>query len=856
MRQFFKGVAFSKKISHSKKKASSKSWFLKFKNLFSRKNLPKTLGIGLGIIIFFIVLLVAWAYQDLPSPKTLEKKLLSGSTKIYDRAGNLLYEIYNEKKRTPIEFSQMPDYLKKAIIATEDKNFYHHPGIDFGGIIRAFFHNLFYPTKIQGGSTLTQQFVKNSLLTSERTFTRKLKEAILSILVEQIYSKDEILAMYLNGVPFGANCYGIQAASQNYFGKDAKDLTLTESAAMAAITKAPTRLSPYTANGKKLLMERIDYVLDRMKEEGYITPEQAEQAKKEKNSLVFLERRESIKAPHFVMYIKDLLSDKYGEQMIAEGGLNVYTSLDPSKQQIAEEAVKNGVAKLKKRNVRNGALVAIDPKTGEVLAMVGSVDYWDKENDGNVNVALSDRQPGSSFKPYVYATAFMKGYSPATMLIDVLTDFGGGYKPKNYDLKTRGITDARHALAQSLNIPSVKMLYLAGIHDSIETAHKMGITTLNDESRYGLSLVLGSGEVKLLEHTSAFGVFAQNGLRHELHPILKITDAKGKVLEEYKASEDKGKQVLPAPIAYQITSILSDNQARAPVFGSNSALVLRGRPAAAKTGTTQDYKDCWTVGYTPSLVCGVWIGNNNNDPMDRVAGSIGAAPIWNEFMTRALAGTPVEQFTEPEGIVKMAVCQISGLKPSSHCNDGLKTEVFARDYNLPKERCSVHLGETKICTLSSKLATDNCPPETIETRNFRQLHCELPKTDPAYSRWEGPVASYAASAGYNIYAPTEQCHLHTGLNKPSIDEITIVPSNVHTGGSLTITVSASIPNGLKEFRFYLDNSLEPFTTTTSSTITYVVPSATIPGSHKIKVKVYDNLYYSAVGEKSFLVNPP
>ncbi len=823
-----------------------------FKKLFTKKNLIKAGIICLAGGVLSTIILYAWIAKDLPSAKKLESRLFAESTKIYARDGTLLYEIYKEKKRTIIPSEEIPQHMKQATIALEDKNFYKHIGIDFRGIIRAFFHNIFYKDRIQGGSTLTQQFVKNTLLTPERTLRRKIKEIILSITIERIYSKDEILTMYLNEIPYGANAYGVQAAAETYFSKKAKDLTLEEAAILASLPTAPIYYSPYREH-KKELLDRAKYVLEQMKNQGYISEEEMKQAQVKVTKTKFAKRREDIKAPHFVMYIRELLIKKYGERMVSEGGLKVYTSLDMKKQKIAEQAVARGAARNRWSGASNASLVSIDPKTGEILAMVGSFDYWNEKIDGNVNVSIMPRQPGSAFKPIAYATAFMKGKSPATMLVDVVTDFGGGWKPHNYDRIARGLTNARYALGGSLNISSVKMLYMAGIEDTIDLAHKMGITTLNEPSRYGLALILGGGEVKLLDMTHAFGSFATGGIKHELKPILKIEDSRGKVIEENKT--DEGKEVLPPSIAYQITNILSDNNARAPIFGYHSALVLPGRLAAVKTGTSEKCIDGWTIGYTPSLVAGVWVGNNDNSPTD-LFGSAGAAPIWNEYMRNALAGTPAESFPVPKGIKKLKVCKISGLVATSACNEGTKTEIFAEDYNIPKDECNVHLGSVKVCKVSRKLATPYCPQEVVQRQNFKVLHAEIPSTDPAYPRWEAAVAAYAQSRGYNKYPPKENCHIHTGSGKPTIESLEVTPNPVVAGNDISITGNVNAPHGIKEIKIYFGDILIATLTEASFSTTYLVPENTPPDTYTIKVKVKDAIYYQTESITEITVNAP
>src|SRR3989344_4242393 len=615
-----------------------------FKKFMSIKGLWKKLallviGIGLLGFILFGVFFVYYSF-NLPDPNRLAERPVTESTKILDRNGKLLYEVYGEVKRTLIPLSEVPGHTTDAIIAIEDKNFYQHRGISFTGIIRSFLRNIFTGSRV-GGSTITQQFVRNAVLTREKTYTRKIKEIVISLQLERRYEKDEILQLYLNEIPFGSNAYGIQAAAQTFFGKDAKDLTLVESAYLASMPQSTTYFSPYGPN-REALDNRADTVLQLMYEQGYITEEQRNAAQNEIPN--FTSVGKGILAPHFVFYIQDLVAQKYGEISLREEGLKITTTLDLDLQTIGEEAVTKQVAiNETKYKANNAALVAIDPRTGQILAMVGSRDYFNEEHDGAVNIAIRPLQPGSSFKPYVYATAFQEGMNPATMLMDVATNFGnfGGqdYVPQDNDGKERGPVSIRQALQGSLNIPAVKTLILTGIEDSIQTAEAMGITTLKDRSRFGPSLVLGGAGVKLLEHTAAYGVFATGGIFHETTAILKIEDKNGNILEEYK--ESKGKEVLSPQVAYLMNNILSDNESRVYIFGRNNFLTLPGRPVAAKTGTTQENKDNWTVGYTPQFVTGVWVGNNDRTPMSQSAfGSQTAAPIWQEFMRRALEEQP------------------------------------------------------------------------------------------------------------------------------------------------------------------------------------------------------------------------
>jgi len=795
------------------------------------------------ILFLIIATLFAWYSKDLPNPYKFSKRAVAESSKILDRNGKLLYEIHGDKNRTLISFDDMPDYVKQATIAIEDKDFYKHSGFDIKGIIRAFFYNVSHQDTAQGGSTITQQLVKNAILSSKKTISRKIQEFIMAIELEKIYSKDEILKMYLNEIPYGNNAYGIEAAAQTYFAKKAKNLTLAESALLAAIPRAPTFYSPYGSNTDALLA-RKDYILDRMAELYYITPDQAASAKKEK--LKFQEQKTNILAPHFVMYVKEKLVDEFGEKMLEEGGLTITTTLDLEKQKIAEETIAEAAkTNLKQNGAKNASLVALDPKTGQILAMVGSIDYFDKTIDGNVNVAVRDRQPGSSIKPIVYATAFKQGLSPATMLIDVLTDFGNGYKPENYDLKTRGPVSIRTALGNSLNIPAVKTLFLAGVENSCKTARDLGITTLTDPDRYGLSLVLGGGEVKLLELVGAYGVFANSGIRQEITPFLKIEDSKGQVIKEYKNT--KGKEVLDPQVAYLITDILSDDSARAMIFGRGGVLTLPGRPVAAKTGTTDEFRDAWTVGYTPSLVAGVWVGNNDNSPMaSHAAGSMAAAPIWHNFMEKTLEGTTVEKFERPKEIKTITVEAISGKLPLENIPPELKdeyktkTEVFA-SFAVPKERDDIHkivkiIKGSENLEEGPKVAAENCPPGLIETKIFSVFHSERPEM----ANWEGPVQAWAKQQGYNkIPENKEDCAEFVEKNKPSVS-ITSPAQNSQNTGELIATIDFTAPLGVERVDWTLDEELIGYETASPFSLNFEIPD-TVSGSFTLKAKLYDKV---------------
>jgi len=645
----------------------------KFYRKIYKKNKKKRIAfwifVVLGSCFLFFVLcslgLFIYYAKDLPRPEKFTERAFVESTKIYDRTGEvLLYELYGEEKREIIPLSEVPEHLKQAVIATEDANFYSHFGIDFRGILRAVQINLKIGKPTYGGSTISQQLIRSTFLTLEKTIKRKIREIILTLEMERRYSKDQILEWYLNQIPLGPNIYGVEAASKTYFNKSTKDISVAEAASLAALIKTPSYLSPFGPNRDELL-GRKDYVLDRMVKEGYLTPEQAETAKEEE--LKFAEIKQTIKAPHFVLYVEEYLFEKYGKNFLEEEGFKVYTTLDWELQKAAEKAIEERIERNKGYKAYNASLVAIDPKTGEILAMVGSADWFGESYpegcdltpevdclfDPKVNVATYKigRQPGSAFKPFVYVTAFQNGYDDEYIVIDKETNFvvwgDKEYIPQNYDGKFRGPVTLRQALAQSINVPSVKVLLnLAGLPESIETAKKCGITTLNRPiSFYGPAIVLGGGEVRLLDMVSAYGVFATEGLKIPPISISKIEDSKGNIIEENKKTP---RRVLEQEPARLLNDVLSDNEARTPMFGANSALYFENYQVAAKTGTTNNYRDAWTIGYTPNIAAGVWVGNNDNTSMSKKPGVVLAGPIWRAFMLEALAKFPNESFTPPE----------------------------------------------------------------------------------------------------------------------------------------------------------------------------------------------------------------
>lgn len=766
--------------------------FTNFKAWLFSKNTLTIAGFTVLALIFIGFISVLWLSRDLPDPNKLIEREVAESTKIYDRTGEtILYDIHGEEKRTLIPLSDIPQSVRDATIAIEDKGFYQHRGFSLWAMFRTAITNVFYSRKA-GGSTLTQQFIKNAVFTTEKSYVRKLKEIILAYRLEKKFSKDEILQMYFNEIPYGSNAYGVEAASLKYFGKHAKELDLAEAAVLAAMVQSPSRYSPYGPN-KETLLSRQKYVLDLMAEQNMITKEEAETAKNVK--LVFKTPTENITAPHFVMYVKQLLAEKYGEKAIEQEGLKIYTTLDTYKQNIAEEVIKKkAVDNEKKYNASNAALVSIDPKTGQVLAMVGSRDYFDDAIDGQVNVALQLRQPGSSIKPIVYAAAFEKGYTPNTILYDVVTNFsssGTPYEPRNYNGQEYGPVSMKKALAGSLNIPAVKTLYLTGLDPVMSLTKKLGYTTLTDKDRYGLSLVLGGGEVRLIEHTNAYSAFAREGIIHTPSFILKVEDRHGKVLEEFKAKEDR---VFDGNIARQINSILSDNGERSYIFGGSNFLTLGNRPVAAKTGTTNNNRDAWTIGYTPSLVTGVWVGNNNNSEMKAGAdGSVVAAPIWNEYMRTVLGNVNIENFNAP---------------------------------NIPKTNKPVLDGtdvgqvKVKIDKASGLLATEYTPPTFVEEKTFQQPHAilyyvnkndprgpvpENPENDPQFNAWESRVQEWAKKNNITTEnPPTEKDNLHLPENNPTFNLTNFSSGQVVIGNNLQISIQATAPRGINRVEYSID----------------------------------------------------
>ena len=786
----------------------------------------------LGVFIYFA--------KDLPSPEAVAKRAIAQSTKIYDRTGtNLLYDLHGEEKRTLININDLPAYVIDATLAAEDDDFYNHFGVDFKSIARAAWSNLKNRRVSQGGSTITQQLIKNSILSPERTFTRKIKEVLLAIELEFRYSKNEILQMYFNQIAYGSNAYGIEAAANTYFNKPAKDLNLAESAIIAALPKAPTYYSPYGPN-KELLLKRKDNILGRMNELGFIELDEVKKTQEEE--IKFTKNIQIIKAPHFIFYIQEYLNNKYDENFVSRAGWKVTTSLDFELQQEAEKIIEEGA----KNNdavfgAANASLVSLDPKTGQILAMVGSRNYFENSlpigcNPGlnckfepNVNVAIRSRSPGSAFKPFAYATAFKKGFSDKTVIYDAFTEFNPAcnpdgtppsnrvgeenfcYHPRNYDGNFRGLVSFREGLAQSLNVPSAKVLYLAGIENTILTAEDFGISTLKDRSRFGLSLVLGGGEVKLLELASAYGAFAQEGILHKISPVLKIEDNQGNIIEEFN---DESKRVLDLQISRLITDILSDNNARSPVFGLNNSLFIPDRPAAAKTGTTQDFKDAWVVGYTPSLVTGVWVGNNDNRPMTQEgSGVAAAAPLWRQFMEKANQDKLVEEFIKPDFVEPPKKPLLGGITSNPLIPDELNhTILFYVDKSNP-------LGPVG-----------------------------NPNLEPQFKNWELGVQGWLLGNFNNQIKPQDK-KLDILISSP-------LPLQQLTGDFLEIKTLTTGVYQIKQVDFFLDNlpigsdGIFPYE------LIYRFPNYITSGGHKIKARVYDQRSNQNETEVDIFINRP
>lgn len=839
----FKSVGSFKKADYS---SYSKVKFL--------SKLPTFILGGILLLLVLIAGVVIYFFTQIPSPDDLQSRTIAQATKIYDKDGELLYDIFEDQNRTPIKLENVPDVVKKATIAIEDKDFYKHQGFSLIGIIRSFVDSALSRRIEGGGSTLTQQLVKNALLTNERSLTRKLKEFILAVQVERVYSKDQILEMYLNEIPYGGTAYGIEAAANLYFGKSAKDLDLAESSLLAGLPQRPSIYSPYGPR-PELAKTRQAEVLRRMREDGYITKDQEEEAKNKKLEYRTAQTQIGFKAPHFVLYVKSKLIGQFGDKLVEQGGLRVTTTLDYKLQEEAEKIVKDEVEKLKNYKVGNAAAVVLNPKNGQILSMVGSKDYFGKsEPEGctegvnctfepNVNVAaFSERQPGSATKPITYAAGMQKGYSASFMIMDVKTEFPGGanranYIPVNYDGQFHGPVQVRYALGNSYNIPAVKALALTGVKNVMDLGYRMGLSTWEPSeeniANAGLSLTLGGREVLLLDLTSSFGVFGNQGRRQDPVSILKVTDSKGKVLYEYKESE--GVKVLDEGISFVISDILSDNGARTAAFGSNSVLNIPGKTVSVKTGTTDEKKDNWTIGFTPSVVTGVWVGNNNNEPMNQAisSGVTGASPIWQKIMTAALKGKPNERPKQPDSVIQTDIDGLLGGKPK----DGSPTrkEYFVKGTD-PTAVSSAYQRH-KVCKSNPhRLANDG---EDSEEKDVILLK----EDDPTgANKWQTGIDQWVlTSPDPRFVGMSRGCSGIPGFSGGSGGVISIsnVPNGANVPRVFDLVASVNSPAGVKKVIWSIDGANKKTHSSEPWSFHVEFPEGD-KGSHTITVTLEDN----------------
>lgn len=856
-------------------------------------------GLGLAGMIVGAATIVILSI-GLPDVTDLDNVDIAESTEIFDREGNLLYTVHGEENREYIELEDISQNLINATISVEDADFWNHQGFDVLALGKVALHEFFGIGAQRGGSTITQQYIKNTYLTAERSYVRKAKELILALRLERAFDKNEIIELYLNRIPYGNNAYGIQKAAEIYFDKDAADLTLAESAILASLPQAPSRYNPFGDHryshllkeftpaelenrkitsetdleteeysrgvigahidlgaGQKIYIPgRSDLVLRSMEEQGYITRDQWKAALNEMQSIEFNNYREDIAHPHFVLWIKQILEEKYGKDVVERGGLKVYTTLDEDLQDHAEKvALEYGTSNETRYGTNNVSILSINAKTGEILAMVGSRDYFDEDIDGNVNVVFRPRQPGSSFKPIAYAQAFYNGYGPGSVIYDVPTRIGNN-RPLNYDGQWKGQMSIRQALGQSRNIPAIKAYFLAGEQGPIiELAEKMGITTLNPNHSYGYPLSLGAGEVPLAEMVTAYGTFANNGKRPELTPILKVENSNGDILEEWQKKEFE--EVMDPQVAYLINDILSDKGA-----GVGPRLFVSGQINAAKTGTsTKENKndaggasvrpsDAWTIGYTPTIVTGVWTGNTDGTGLGYNAnGYDTAGPIFNSVMTKALQNRAPEPFPEPQGIKHVQISTASGKLPSANTPaEYLKTEIFA-SFAVPTEKESLFF-EVEIDKVSGLLATEFTPEaakETVVYQNFAPIADML--------NWAAEIRSYYADKNEDKNGiiigvpPTEYDNVHTAetaLKAPSIVITSPQAQSGLTSGNNRIAVEINAENGVEIVEFYLDSD-KKFFTSTAPYDGFINISRFFPeGSrHLIVAKVIDKLGYSS-----------
>ena len=785
-------------------------------------------GTLLGIFVMFVMF--AWFARSLPDPNKIVRRE-GFSTKILDRDGGTLYELYQDYNRIPIKLAEVPKQLQQATIAIEDKEFYTHQGFSTWGMIRGLLRGI-TRGRAQGGSTLTQQLVKNVLLTSERSLPRKFKELVLSLQIERKFSKDEILQMYLNEAPYGGTAVGIAAASERYFGIEPKELTLTQSAILAGMPQAPSRYSPYGSD-KSAYVARAMAVLRRMREDGYIDKETENTSVKELEGIQFREQTGALKAAHFVFYVKDQLVELLGEALVEEGGYTVTTTLDSELQDFAQTAVKEEIDKLEKVHVTNGAAMVLSPQNGEILSMVGSKDYFAPDYDGKVNVVMSSRQPGSAIKPVTYATAFAKGYSPSSVILDVATKFPGAkegefYEPKNYDGKFHGPVQLRYALSSSLNIPAVKLLALVGIKDMLQQAYDMGFPSLEpipaNMTRFGLSVTLGGGEVRLFDLVHAYAAFANGGERVEPVAILKVVK-EGRTLYESKQAQKK--RVLTPEVAFLINHILYDNNARLLTFGANSYLNMSGRSIAVKTGTTNDKRDNWTIGWSTKAVVGVWVGNNDNSQMKEVASGVtGASPIWRKIMLKTWEKYKGDDFVAPPGVESRLVDIVSGYP--EHDGYPTRADYFVKG-TAPTEPDPIHT-KVKVCRSDeNKLASE----VEIARGEFNEKEYYVLKNES--SLWQDDIWAWIDSQGEAKYkVPREYCNANTetviGFEKPSGN------SRVETN-TFEVRLGITTSREIEWIKLYKNGTeIESFGASKQVTTNITLPDGTYELMGKVKTK--------------------
>ncbi len=813
----------------------------------------KVIFFGLLTVTVLVALVFLWFGRDLPDPTKVQRKA-GFSSEILDRTGKvILYDVYTDQDRKFTPLVLVPDYLKKATIAIEDKEFYKHQGFDPMSVLRIA-KNLIINRRLIGGSTLTQQLVKMLLLTNERSVSRKVREFMLALRIEKTFSKDEILQMYLNEAPYGGNAVGVAAASQIYFGKEPKDLSLAECVLLAGLPQSPSRYSPYSGSNKKAYLPRAKEVSRRLREDGIISKEMETEVNSQLDIIQFRGLGSNkIKAPHFVMYVKQLLEDKYGSSILDTGGLKVTTSLNWDIQQKAEAAVKEEVDKVTgSLNIKNGASVILDTNNGEVLSMVGSKNFFDTSIDGEVNVTTRLRQPGSSIKPLVYATAFMKNFGPASVIADVVTEFPGKddktpYAPKNYDGKEHGLLHLREALASSINVPAVKLLALLGVEDVLRQGYRMGLLSLEPTketmARVGLSMALGGAEVRLLDLVGAYSAFSNGGFKVEPVVILKIEDGNGGIIFENKPV--KPEKVLDEKVSFLINSVLSDNNARLLTFGPNSYLNLGARAVAVKTGTTNDLRDNWTVGWTKDFIVGVWVGNNDNEKMKNVASGVsGAAPIWRRETLDMLSIKPDRPFEAPEGVSQIEVDKISGYP--AHDGYGSYKEWFISG-SVPTGPDPIHT-KVKLCKNNPTKLAD---PISISQGNFDEKEFVIIKeNDPLTdkSSWQKAIDEWIAKQNNPIYLiPTEVCGASSSMD---IQIVTPANNGRVDGDEITIRFSVVSDKPIVEARIFIDGNLE-------QTITdgvYLKKMKIATGQHSLRIAARNNEGKEESKTSDFAVN--